>query len=169
MSDNKLWTSDPAGSVKTLAEMMRSDDAEVQRTGRRQLWEMVRHIGRPGNSAQQQAVVTALLQLIAGDQPVAVKREAVWAVSELGDSGCVDPLAGLLANADLRQDACMALERLPGDKAVSALKAALGAAPQDFKIVVAHSLRARGVAVDGLPCAKLKPTKKTEVKPVGRA
>jgi HEAT repeat protein len=130
---------------------------------------MVRHLGRPGNGEQQKATVTALLGLMAGNQPAAVKREAVWAISELGGEECVAPVAALLADEALRQDACMVLERLPGKKAVEALQVGLKTAPESFAVQVAHSLRARGVSVDGPPCQKLKPVRQTQVKPVGRA
>lgn len=164
----KISTSDPAAAVAAMAELMRSSDAETARAGKRQLWEMVRH-GRPGNDEQQKAVVTALLSLIAGDQPASVKREAMWAVSELGGDECVAPVVALLTDEVLRQDACMVLERLPGDKAIEALQAALKTAPDGFRFQVAHSLRVRGIPVDDPPCQKLKPVRQTQVKPVGRA
>lgn len=165
----KVCTKNPAAAVAPLADMIKNDDPETRRAGKRQLWEMVRHVGRPGNAEQASAVTEALLKLLASDQPAMVKREAVWAVSELGGNECVDPIAALLADKDLREDACMVLERLPGDKPVEALKAALKTVPPEFVINVAHSLRARGIPADGPPCQKLKPTKQTEVKPVGRA
>lgn len=169
MSDTKVNTDNPAQAVSPLAEMIKSDDGETQRAGKRQFWQMVRHVGRPGNSAQQQALVTALLGLISSDQPAAVKREAMWAVSELGADESVAPVGALLANHELREDACRVLERLPGQRSLDTLKVALRAASEDFKLSVAQALRARGVAVDGLPCRKLEPSRSTEIKPVGRA
>ncbi len=166
---DKVCTKDPVQAVKTLTEMLKSDDPETKRAGKRQFWEMVRHVGRPGNAEQTQVLADALVKLLASDQPAVVKREALWAVSELGGNECVDPVAALLADKEVRQDACMVLERLPGEKPIEALKAALKTVPQEFVINVAHSLRARGIPADGPPCQKLKPTKQTQVKPVGRA
>lgn len=168
-ADKKVNTDNPAEAVAAFAEMIKSDDAETQRAGKRQLWEMVRHVGRPGNSGQQQALVTALLGLISANQPAAVKREAVWAVSELGGDESVSPVAVLLADKELREDACRVLERLPGSRATDTLKAALAASSPDFKPSIAQALRARGVEVKGVPCLKLKPCRQTEVTPVGRA
>jgi len=168
MAENKVCTKEPAKAVRPLAEMIKSEDDETMRAGKRQLWEMVHHVGSPGNSERQQAVVSELLRLLTASEPAAVKREAVWAVSELGGDECVDPVAALLADEDMIVDACMVLERLPGDKAVAALKTALKTVPDDSAINIAHSLRARGIQVDGPPCAKLKPVKQTQVKPVGR-
>jgi HEAT repeat protein len=168
MADNKVDTKEPAKAIATLAEMIKNADPETMRAGKRQLWEIVRHVGRPGNAEQAQAVVKSLVGLLTSDQPAAVKREALWAVSELGGNEIIDPVAALLADKEVREDACMALERLPGDKPVAALKAALKNVPEEFVINVAHSLRARGIAAEGPPCQKLKPTKKTSVTPVGR-
>ena len=85
-------------------------------------------------------------------------------LSEIGGDESVEPIARLLSDKDLREDARCSLERLPGDKAVAALKTALATAPADFKPNIAQSLRARGVTVPGLPCRKLVPTRKTGVK-----
>jgi hypothetical protein len=60
----------------------------------------------------------------------------------------------------------MVLQRLPGRKSLQALEAGLKAAPEDFKINIAQSLRARGQTVPGLPCQKMSPTRETSVKPV---
>jgi hypothetical protein len=48
------------------------------------------------------------------------------------------------------------------------LQEGLEVAPDDYKVNMAQSLRARGVDVPGLPCQKLVPTKQTKVTPVGR-
>lgn len=169
MPDTKVDLTKPAKAVAPLVELIKDADPETMRAGKRQLWEMVHHVGRPDNTAQAQRVVKALLRVLNSEQPPLVKREVLWALSELGGDDVVDPIAAKLADEDVREDACMALERLPGDKAVSALKAALKSVPEEFVINVAHSLRARGIAADGPPCQKLKPTKQTNVTPVGRA
>ncbi|NLX13077.1 MAG: HEAT repeat domain-containing protein [Phycisphaerales bacterium] len=169
MADNNINANNTAGAIKALSEMIKSDDPETQRAGKRQLWQMVRHTGRPGNVEQQQAMVDALLGLLGPDESVAVKREAVWAVSELGDDTCIEPVAALLADQELREDACRVLERLPGQKSLDTLQAALLSVPEEFKLSVAQALRARGVTVEGLPCRKLEPSRATQVKPVNRA
>lgn len=155
-------------SVKTLAGMITHPDPETARSGKRELWRMARHVGRPGNDEQQQAMVRELLPLLAQDQPVAVRREAAWMVSELAGDEAVAPVAAMLNEPDLREDARMVLQRLPGNASLEALKAGLAAAPDDFKINIAESLRARGVEVPGLPDEKLKPTRQTSMTPVGR-
>jgi hypothetical protein len=87
---------------------------------------------------------------------------------QIAGEEAVPPVAALLANRELHEDARMTLERLPGDKATAALQAALAAAAEDDKPALAHSLRVRGVQVPDVPDLRLKPTKSTSVQPVGR-
>lgn len=132
---------------------------EVGRAAQRGLWKIVRHTGRPGADNDRHAVVTALLPLLAGERPEAVRREAIWMLSEIAGDEAVRPLHRLLQEPVLREDARLALQRIPGSASLSALKSALEQAPEDFKINIAQSLRARGVEVPGLPCQKLVPSR----------
>jgi hypothetical protein len=102
--------------------------------------------------------------LLKEDPPAAVHREVFWMLSEIGTGDSVKAIAALLSNKTTRENARMALERIPGEESMVALKSALDAAPDDFKVNLAQSLRARGTQVHGLPCEKLKPTKQTNVK-----
>ena len=156
-------------AIKPLAPLVTHSELEVGRAAKRAMWKIVRHAGRPGATLPQARVVSELVALSAdGNQPVALRREVLWMLSELGGDESVDTVAALLSNAELREDARMVLERIPGDRSLAALNAALAAAPDDFKPNLAQSLRRRGAKVPGLPCRKLVPTRKTKVKPVGR-
>jgi hypothetical protein len=84
-------------------------------------------------------------------------------LSEIGGDESVEAIAGLLTNAQLREDARCALERIPGERSLDALKQAFDAAPKDFKTNLALSLRARGEKVDGVPCRKLTPVYGTTI------
>ncbi len=155
-----------ADAVAPLAELMSDESMEVARAAKRGLWQLVRHCGRPGADAERQDVSAALVGLLAEGQSVVVRREALWMLSEIGGDACVAPMAALLADADLREDARTAVERIPGGVSLEALKAAVATAPDDFKPNIAESLRRRGEAVAGLPSAKMTPVKPTEVKPL---
>jgi HEAT repeat protein len=155
-----------APAVKPLAEVMTDDDLEVARAAKRALWQIVRYTGRPRANKEKRAVEKELTGLLGRKQPVAVRREVLWMLSEIGGRNSMKPLARLLRNEDLREDARMALERIPGKRAVTTLKAAFEKAPEDFKPNIAQSLRKRGEEVAGYPCQKLVPTKKTDVKPL---
>ena len=155
-----------AAAVKPLARVMSNKELEVARAAKRGLWKIVRHAGRPGAGNKKRAVVGRLVELLGDEQPVPVRREVLWMLSEIGDRKSIKPIAALLSNGELREDARMVLQRIPSKGAVAALRAGLKAAPEDFKLNIAQSLRQRGVKVRGLPCVKLVPTKKTSVKPL---
>jgi hypothetical protein len=85
-------------------------------------------------------------------------------LSEIAGDEAAQPLATLLTNKELREDARMALERIDGKASLAALQAALATAPEDFRPNLAQSLRRRGVEVPGVPSARLVPTKQTSVR-----
>ena len=155
-----------AAAVKPLAKVMTDKDFEIARAAKHGLWKIVRHVGRPGAVKKKTAVVGKLLELLGDDQPVSVRREVLWMLSEIGNRKTVEPIAALLSNKDLREDARMVLQRIPTRNALAALRAGLKAAPEDFKLNIVQSLRQRGAKVSGYPCVKLVPTKKTNVKPL---
>ena len=155
-----------APAVKPLAVVMTDDDLEVARAAKRAVWKIVRHTGRPKANKEKRAVEKELTGLLGRKQPVAVRREVLWMLSEIGGRISIKPIAGLMRNKNLREDARMALERIGGKRAVTTLKAAFEKAPEDFKPNIAQSLRKRGEEVTGYPCQKLVPTKKTDVKPL---
>ncbi|MHC4145999.1 MAG: HEAT repeat domain-containing protein [Planctomycetota bacterium] len=148
-----------APAVKPLAQVMTDGELEIARAAKRALWKIVRHTGRPGADDEKKAVETRLRGLLSDDQPVAVRREVLWMLSEIAGMRSVKPMARLLSNKDLREDARMALERIPNKRAIQALRAGFKAAPEDFKPNLAQSLRKRGQKVAGYPCVKLVPSK----------
>lgn len=152
-----------APAVVPLGEVMTHADFEIARSARRAIERIVRHAGRPGADAERKAVAAELVKLLAHANPI-VRRHAVWMLSEIGDDPAVEPMAALLNDAEVREDARCALERLPGRAATVALRQALATAPEQFKYALAHSLRVRGEQVDGYPSQKLVPTKQTGVK-----
>jgi HEAT repeat protein len=155
-----------ASAVKPLAKVMTDKDFEVARAAKRGLWKIVRHVGRPKADNEKRAVAGELIELLGEEQPVPVRREVLWMLSEIGTRKAIEPIAALLSNKDLREDARMVLQRIPTKSALAALRAGFKAAPEDFKLNIAQSLRQRGVEVSGYPCVKLVPTKKTNVKPL---
>jgi hypothetical protein len=157
-----------AAAVKPLAETMADANREVALAAKRALAQIVHDAGRPGTDEQKKTVIVELPLLLGDERPVAVRREVLWLISEIGGDESVDAVAALLTNADLREDARCVLQRIPGDKSLAALRAGLESLPADFRPAVAESLRARGVPVSGYPDQKLVPIKPTGVKPMGR-
>ena len=157
-----------AKAVLPLAKIAAGGELEIARAANRAIQNIVYHAGRPGAEKEAKAVAGELLKLLGDSQPLQLRRDVLWMIWQIAGEEAVEPVAALLANSDLNEDARMALERLPGDKATAALKAALARAADDAKPALAHSLRVRGVETPGVPDLRLKPTKKTSVQPVGR-
>jgi HEAT repeat protein len=153
-----------APAVKPLAAIMSDSDFEVARAAKRAVWIIVRHAGRPGADGERKAVQAALIGCL-NDQPAPVRKEALWMLSEIGDAEVVAPMAALLADADVREDARCALTRLPGQQVSEALNKAFAAAPEEFKFALAESLRQRGQTVNGYASRKRVPVKQTSLSP----
>ena len=155
-----------APAIKPLVELMTDGNFEVARAATRAIWKIVHHVGRPGADNERTDVIVELLPLLADGQPAVVRREAMWMLSEIAGDEAVQPVSALLKDNELREDARLVLERMPGDTAVAALKIGLNAVPDDFKVAIEHSLIVRGVAVPGHKCQKRMPTRGTNVKPL---
>jgi HEAT repeat protein len=151
-----------APAVKPLAAVMTDTDFEISRSAKRALYKIVRHAGRPGAKKEAQAVEAQLIPLLKSDA-VTIRREVLWMLSEIGDEDAITPMAALLTDKDVREDARCALMRLPSKHATAALKSAFSSAPDAFKSALAESLRKRGEKVSGYPSQKLVPTKSTTV------
>lgn len=153
-----------APAVPLLAAVLTDPDFEIARSAKRAIWVIVRHAGRPGADAERKAVQAALLPLLR-DPAVPVRRETLWMLSEVGDDAAITPMAALLTDAEVREDARCALLRLPSPAATAALEKAFKTAPEEFKTPLAEALRQRGQTVAGYPSAKLKPVKQTSLTP----
>lgn len=155
-----------APAVKPLAKVMEDDDIEVMRAAKRALWKIVRHVGCPGAGDEKKAVVANLKELLGDEQPALVRREALWMLSEIGGNESIKAIVALLSDEEVREDARMVLQRIPGRQSLEALKDGLKDAPMDFRPNIAQSLRQRGLMVRRPAPVKLVPTKKTNVKPL---
>lgn len=147
---------------RLIAGLGADDRADVLAC-QRQLWSVVRRAGRPGAESDKSQVLARLNSALARDIPGAARRDLLWMLSEIGGDESIDTIAALLRDSELREDARMALERIPGDKSLAALQAGLTNARDDFKPNIVQSLRRRLVKVPGYPCRKLVPTKETSV------
>lgn len=152
-------------AIKPLAEMMVDPDLETARKAKRALYRITRHAGRPGAPEEAAAAETALVRLLRHEKAV-VRREVVWMLSEIGSDRAVAPLAALLSDKEVREDARCALVRLPGEKPAVALRAAFSTAPEEFKYALADALRKGGGQVEGYPSQKLVPSQPTTVTPL---
>ncbi len=153
-----------SAEVAQLAAGMAGGDTETARTAKRALWRIVRHAGRSGAEQEQRALAGQLVALLKPDVSAVVGREVLWMLSEIGTGDTVESIVAMLKVKGIREDARMSLERIPGPESLAALRSALDRVPDDFKMNIVQSLRARGESIAGFPCEKLKPTKRTRVK-----
>ena len=153
-----------AAAVKPLAALMADGNFELARKGKRALYRVVRHVSAPAADGERRAVERELI-IVLETSPSPVRREVLWMLSEIGSERAVGPMAALLKDRELREDARCALTRVPAPSAVTALRSAFIAAPESFKYALAESLRQRGEKVDGYPSRKLVPTAQTSVAP----
>lgn len=153
------------GAIRALAFEIGGPDFETARKAKRALYKMVRQAGRPGAEAEAAALQSRLVAVLHNrtPAPLAARREIIWLLSEIGGPGAVTPLAQLLGDKDLREDARCALTRLPSPQAVTALKAAFSKGEENFKYALADSLRNRGEQVAGYPSRKMVPVAQTTV------
>ncbi len=151
-----------AAAVKPLAALMADSDFELARKGKRALYRVVRHVSAAAAGGERRAVERELI-VVLETSPAPVRRDVVWMLSEIGSERAVRPMAALLTDQELREDARCALTRLPSPSAVTALKSAFLSAPENFKYALAESLRDRGEKVEGYPSRKLVPTAQTGV------
>jgi hypothetical protein len=152
-----------AKPLKALAETVASGPLEVSRAAERAMWKIVRTVGAPDASGKE-GVCAELVDLLDDTQPVSVRREVLWMLSEIGGDAEVPAIADLLGHEGLCEDSRMVLERIPGEVSLAALKTEFARADEQFKPNLAESLRRRGVEVEGYPCQKRIPTRETKIK-----
>jgi HEAT repeat protein len=153
-------------AITALCPLLADTDNEVFRAGKRALLAIVRNAGRGkslGKAAQ--AAETQLLIALENTAHAQARREIIWMLSEIGSNPTVQALTSLLNQSEVQEDARCALERIPGNASLKALRNALKSAPEPFRPALAESLRKRGEQVKAYPSQRLTPTKKTSIKP----
>jgi HEAT repeat protein len=154
-----------APAVKRVAALMSDANFEIARNARRALQNIVRHAGRPGAEKETRAVERELVALLKLPAP-AVRKEAVWMLSEIGSPKATRAMAKLLTDPETREDARCAILRMPREQALDALNSAFRKSSDDFRYALADSLRALGQTFEGWPSRKLTPTAQTGVQPI---
>ena len=95
------------------------------------------------DAAQRKAIEKRLLAILAGEATTEGKAFACRQLSLVGSAEAVPALAKLLPDKDLSHSARIALERMPCDEAVAALRDALGTVQGALLIGVANSVGER--------------------------
>jgi hypothetical protein len=136
-----------APAIMPLGGLMASVDKGVAKSAGEALQVIVYHADRPGAEPEKRAVSQALAQLLTADLPRKVRAEAAHLLGFVGGDEAVPPLARLLGDPETREEARLALERIPGSASTHALQNALRSAPADFKANLEQSLRHKQVSM----------------------
>jgi len=129
-----------APAVVPLGKLLASEDREVAKAAAEALKVIVHHAGRPGAGQARRSVAAELVKLLAPHWPARTRAEAIHLLSFVAGAGQVPAIAGLLADADLREEARLCLERLPTEAATRALIDALDDVPDAFKPRIIEAL-----------------------------
>jgi HEAT repeat protein len=132
-----------AKAVVPLGELLASDNPSIAKAAGEALKVIVHHAGRPNASAERKAVSLALTKLLAKTYPVKVRREAANLLGFIGGSESLPALAKCLQDPDVREDARLAIERIPGSASLKVLKDALKTTPREFHPNLQQSIRHR--------------------------
>jgi HEAT repeat protein len=139
-------TAGPMGAqaVAPLAQRLASPDKGIAKAAKGALENVVHYAARPGAGAESHAVARELTATAAdGSLPASSRAEALHLLGFVADGRDVPHIAPLLHDETLRDEARMALERIPGSASADALKTALRDAPPDFHGPLAQSLYCR--------------------------
>jgi HEAT repeat protein len=128
-------------AIGPLAALWGGADTASAKAAGEALKRIAHNAARPGAGAEAKAASLALMKLIGKEHPRHVRADSLYWLGFVGGSEAVPALAGQLGDLDIREDARMALERIPAPEAAKALQAALKSAPADFRPNIQQSLR----------------------------
>jgi len=142
-----------AEAVAGLADLVASSDRWVARAAKFALGNITHYAARPaspssgreGAKNEASAVAGELLKVATSNRPLRVRADALNLLGFVGDGKTVSAIAKLLDERDVRDEARMALERIPGRDSQRALQRACERAPADFKPNIEQSLRSRSL------------------------
>jgi len=129
-----------APAVAPLGELVASQNRGVAKAASEALKTIAHHASRPGATAERKAVSAELVKLLGAEKPLVTRVKALELLAFTADDEFVPPIARLLNDEKLREDARRALERIPGRASVQALMEALSKASEEFRPFIIHSL-----------------------------
>ncbi|MGQ9524095.1 MAG: HEAT repeat domain-containing protein [Armatimonadota bacterium] len=140
--------------VVPLGELTASPDPGIAKAAREALKVVAHYAARPGAEAERKAVSQALCRLLDKQYPVRTRAEAAYLLGLVGKAEAIAPLAACLSDPDVREDARMALERIPGKASEKALTQAMAKADPQFKKALQQSIRHRATSMKSVGTGK---------------
>ncbi|BCW98350.1 MAG: hypothetical protein KatS3mg024_1177 [Armatimonadota bacterium] len=134
-----------AEAIPELAQVMDGNDPEKAKAARVAMDRIALASTAPGDEERRRQVSEALAAVARGDGALAARRHAVRLLGLAGGEEACDTLAALIGQKDLREDARMALQRIPGKAADRTLERAARNAPAGYESALRRSLQDRKV------------------------
>jgi HEAT repeat protein len=119
--------------VPELGRLLNADNPGIAKAAEEALKVHVHSAAKEWNSERRKAVMKALLILIGGSQPRKTRVAAVRHLSTIGDAEALPPVAKLIEDKNLREEAVFCLERIPGEASTQVLMDTLASTPDEFK------------------------------------
>ncbi len=134
-----------ADAIRDLAALMEDADPGKAKAARVAMDRIALACTAPGKEKEQREVSAALAAVAAGEGSVGTRRHAIRLLGMAGRAEACETLAELIGHRELREDARMALQRIPGEAAARALEKAARNAPPGYESALQRSLRDRSI------------------------
>ena len=119
--------------IVPLGERMEAADRSKFQDLKRAIERIVHNVGRPGADADRKAVAAEMGKLLVPDRSAKVKNEILDLLACIADDSNLAAIEPLLSDAAVREEACRAIQRVPGRAATEILEKNLEKAPADFQ------------------------------------
>ncbi len=137
----QLPRQDPVRAVPKILPLLASDKPAVWWAAFNVLSDIANDVSVPGREAERSAVAASLMTLVAPEQPTHLKLRGLRLLPLAVPRGFdVGPIAALLADAELREKARVALQELGTPEACAALRGYLPKADAAFQCALLNAL-----------------------------
>lgn len=159
----KAWQGAGAKGAKAilpLTELAGSTDKGVAIAAIGAIEKIVHYAGRPGYRAQAKAVTSELLKAAASSKQKKVRADLIDLAGYIADPSSASALVKMLSDKDVREEARMALERIPGAAVTNAITKAINTYP-DYKSQLQLTLHNRTLTnkTAGLKAVEMRATR----------
>ncbi len=145
-----------ARAVVPLGYLMAGEDQEVAAAAQEALQRLVQAVsGFQPWDYRRWMVADELARLLDGEHPRVVRAEALDLLPRVATEKTVRAIAPLPVDDEVGDEACRALQRIPGPQATQALIAVLDTVPSERQRMVIEALGARGDAAAVRPLTDL--------------
>ncbi len=138
--------SQKSDAVAPLAKLASSPDKGIAKAANAALPILAHHSARPGAYEEAESMASELLKIAeSSDYPMLIRAQSLNLIGCISPAQLVPRIAKLLATDELREEARMAIERIPGNPSTHALKAGLRSTPESFHKNLQQSLHNRSL------------------------